>query len=102
MDRKLKLALAALLGFSAACSSVRNAPVRGTDAPRREADTTKSGKRVPPPRIVVMYGVRPPVGTLERYVDSTSVASPGAADETAGPQPETLPAAGQAEDAGER
>ena len=26
MNRKLKLALAALLGFSAACSSVKNAP----------------------------------------------------------------------------
>ena len=40
MNRNLKLALAALLGFSAACTSVKNAP---------KEDTAK-----------VMYGVRTP------------------------------------------
>ena len=55
MNRKLKLALAALLGFSAACSSVKNAP--------KDKDETSDVKVEPGPsnpRIVVMYGVRTP------------------------------------------
>ena len=55
MNRKLKLALAALLGFSAACSSVKNAP--------KDKDETSDVKVEPGPsnsRIVVMYGVRVP------------------------------------------
>ena len=31
MNKKLKLALATLLGFSAACSTVKNAPAKGED-----------------------------------------------------------------------
>lgn len=58
MDRKLKLALAALLGFSTACSSVKNAP-KEEGKPARDADTTTVVKGVDPNRrIVVMYGVR--------------------------------------------
>ena len=55
MNRNLKLALAALLGFSAACSSVKNAP--------KDKDETSDVKVEPGPsnpRIVVMYGVRTP------------------------------------------
>ena len=55
MNRKLKLALAALLGFSTACSTVKNAPKRGTN----ESETPTDSVRVVPP-IVVMYGVRTP------------------------------------------
>ena len=39
MNRNLKLALAALLGFSAACTSVKNAPKEDT-AKTQGADTT--------------------------------------------------------------
>ncbi len=58
MSRKFKLALAALLGFSAACSSVKNTSARdaGPQEPREaeaQADTIRY-------RFVCMYGVRPP------------------------------------------
>ena len=56
--RKWKLALAALLGFSAACSSVKQAP-KDTSG-QKDADTTLSKEPKQPARIVLMYGVRPP------------------------------------------
>lgn len=56
MNKKLKLALAALLGFSAACSTVKNAPAKGEPAAAKDADTTVQEV----PRMVVMYGVRMP------------------------------------------
>ena len=60
MNRNLKLALAALLGFSAACTSVKNAPKEDT-AKTQGADTTAvKGYPEFPRRVVVMYGVRPP------------------------------------------
>ena len=60
MNRNLKLALAALLGFSAACTSVKNAPKEDT-AKSQDADTTVvKGYSEFPRRVVVMYGVRPP------------------------------------------
>ena len=74
MIRKLKFALAALLGFSAACSTVKNAPRSSEPSqPSEPGATTQSGDpdacRTPGevldtvtvrPRIMVMYGVRPP------------------------------------------
>ena len=58
MNRNLKLALAALLGFSAACTSVKNAPKEDT-AKTQGADTTAvKGYPEFPRRVVVMYGVR--------------------------------------------
>ena len=60
MNRNLKLALAALLGFSAACTSVKNAPKEDT-AKTQGADTTAvKGSPEFPRRVVVMYGVRTP------------------------------------------
>ena len=60
MNRNLKLALAALLGFSAACTSVKNAPKEDT-AKTQGADTTAvKGYPEFPRRVVVMYGVRTP------------------------------------------
>ena len=60
MNRNLKLALAALLGFSAACTSVKNAPKEDT-AKTQGADTTAvKGYPEFPRRVVVMYGVRVP------------------------------------------
>ena len=56
MNRKLKLAAAALLGFSAACSSVKNTPSQSAGESPAPADTT----RVEHPRVRVMYGVRVP------------------------------------------
>lgn len=53
MNRKLKLALAALLGFSTACSTVKkNAQGDSSEFP---ADSVKQV-----PQLVVMYGTRPP------------------------------------------
>ncbi len=52
MNRKLKLALAALLGFSAACSTVKNAPSKGSGDPEAQADTVRIDRPV-----IVMYGV---------------------------------------------
>lgn len=74
INRKIKLALAALLGFSAACSTVRQAPTQGekpvtdaaqTAAPEQQpADTTEVKAQPERPRVVLMYGVRPPLDSL--------------------------------------
>lgn len=63
MTRRFKWAVAALLGFSAACSSVRHTTgkTESGDAEPASADTMVlpvSG--IERPRIVVMYGVRAP------------------------------------------
>ena len=61
MNKKLKLALAALLGFSTACSTVKNAPAKGAEEQKQETGSQEVQDSVKvPPRIVVMYGVRPP------------------------------------------
>lgn len=71
MNRKLKLALAALLGFSAACSTVRNAPAKGEDNLSQEAvaDSTQKFRQ-----IIVMYGVRPPAGANTNFQQMKSQA----------------------------
>lgn len=51
MDKKVKLALLALLGFSTACSTVKSGS-KSKDPEKTEIEQ---------PRTVVMYGVRPPV-----------------------------------------
>lgn len=69
MKRKWKLAVAALLGFSTACSTVRQAPKQPASKDQtkpRTADTTAIKARPVPPRIVLMYGVRPPVSDSVR------------------------------------
>ncbi len=66
MNRKLKLALAALLGFSTACSTVRNAPGSANEPSDRKGDAaitdngepTEESVRVE--RIMLMYGVPSP------------------------------------------
>ena len=61
------MALAALLGFSTACSTVRQAPREAESGQRSEADTTQVRvEREVPPRIVLMYGVRPPLSDSAR------------------------------------
>lgn len=57
MTDKLKYLFVALLGFSAACSTVKNTPVkdRAEAGDAVKADTTRR------PHIVVMYGARPPM-----------------------------------------
>ncbi len=60
MNRKLKLALAALLGFSAACSTVKNAPSKGSGDTEAPADTVRIDRPV-----IVMYGVRIPGAPAE-------------------------------------
>ena len=74
INRKLKLALAALLGFSTACSTVRQAPVE-EQKPEADASQVNSSLQQPAdtaelqahperPRVVLMYGVRPPLDSL--------------------------------------
>ena len=74
IKRKLKLALAALLGFSAACSTVRQSPA-GTPKPAADAAQSETSEQQPAdtagmkaqperPRVVLMYGVRPPLDSL--------------------------------------
>ncbi len=80
MNKKLKLALASLLGFSAACSSVRNIPAQSS----RPEEGTEVETRIDTVeyRVVAMYGVRSPrrpTGVdpvAERPVDSLDVKLP--------------------------
>lgn len=61
MNRRVKLAILALLGFSTACSTVKDSPRRdGKACGSDEAPAPDSVERKIPPRIVLMYGVRPP------------------------------------------
>lgn len=84
MNRKLKIALAALLGFSAACSSVKNAP-KESSGKSNDADTTVvRGYPENPPRVVVMYGVRVPLQDSIRAKRLEKVQQP---------RPDSLPAA---------
>ena len=70
MNKKLKLALATLLGFSAACSTVKNAPAKGEGEQQQEAGAPEVRDSVAPPRVMVMYGVRPPgQKTLDEQLD---------------------------------
>ena len=84
MNRKIKLAVAALLGFSAACSSVKNTPAKGAG----ETETAEPELRVDTVhRVVVMYGVPNPrfqpsevtidASSVERPADSKTSASDG-------------------------
>lgn len=72
MNRKVKLALAALLGFSAACSTVKQAPkgekqTAAEETPQpQDADTALVKEQPGRPRIVLMYGVRPPLSDSVR------------------------------------
>ncbi len=52
MSKKMKLALLALLGFSTACSTVKNG-TKDTDAGRQTIEELDA-------QIRVLYGVRPP------------------------------------------
>lgn len=72
MNRKLKLALAALLGFSTACSSVKNAPKKGAENQQTEADSLK-GRDSLRHRIIVMYGVRPPAGMRDKVQQGSQI-----------------------------
>ncbi len=66
MNRRLKLALAALLGFSAACSTVKNAPKQG-EPQNQESDGPKTGGGERP-RVKVMYGVPSPRPAVEKQI----------------------------------
>lgn len=80
MNRKIKLAMAALLGFSAACSSVRNSSDGKSGAQRSVGVEAQSDTLE---RVVLMYGVpsprfrQPDDGTpaAVRGVDSLDVSS---------------------------
>ena len=64
MNRRVKLVLAALLGFSAACSSVKQASKESSG--QQDADTALVKDQKHPARIVLMYGVRPPLSDSVR------------------------------------
>lgn len=83
MNKKLKLALAALLGFSAACSTVKNAPAKGGEEQQQQTGSPQVQDSVKvPPRIVVMYGVRPP----GKSMPGTGVHIPDAKVQSADPE----------------
>lgn len=81
MNRKIKFALAALLGFSAACSPVKHTPVKGSGEEEVsgtgvQADTVR--------RIVVMYGVPAP---RSRQRDAAADSPAGLPADSAGAVP---------------
>lgn len=93
MNKKLIFALAALLGFSTACSSVKNAPVKSEDKPKADSVVVRPYSSIDTTRrIIVMYGVRRPIDdsirrqrlkqmelldpVMERMVDDTPVLTP--------------------------
>ncbi len=53
MSKKITFAVLALLGFSTACSTVKNTQTEQNPAPETEVNTQS-------PAIRVLYGVRPP------------------------------------------
>ena len=77
MNRKLKLALATLLGFSTACSTVKNASSKKTDDATAPVDTVEVSRRV-----VVMYGVRQPIQSTEHRSLSSVLQENDTATET--------------------
>lgn len=85
MGRKFKLALAALLGFSAACSSAKHSA--GRSAGPQEAIGVEMRSDTTHYRIVVMYGVRPPRGTVMQTLPD-SVAAPAGASAPAAEAPQ--------------
>lgn len=69
MNKKLKLAIAALLGFSTACSTVKNTQTKEVESNDDSKKTPPSLTIQKPPKIVVMYGVRnPEFSNLEQRV----------------------------------
>ncbi|MEG1885437.1 MAG: hypothetical protein RRY23_08585 [Alistipes sp.] len=63
MNGKLKIALLALLGFSTACSTLKESP-KAKERPKSDRAT-----------VIVMYGARPPLGwetKQETKTDSTA------------------------------
>lgn len=61
MSKKVKWALLAILGFATACSSVKNSS-KGAEQ-NNDKDSTQVEHNLR--RIIVMYGVRPPVSLEE-------------------------------------
>lgn len=84
MNRRLKLAIASLLGFSTACSTVKNVPEEQTDP----VDTMQIRKI--DRRIMVMYGVRPArPAVVEEPEQTLPSETPAPASETPDNQPQT-------------
>uniref|UniRef100_UPI0040562991 hypothetical protein n=1 Tax=Alistipes sp. TaxID=1872444 RepID=UPI0040562991 len=65
MSKRAKLALLALLGFSTACSTVRQS---GSNQDAAAPETIEQGE----PSIRVLYGVRPPVREVPEEQGSAS------------------------------
>lgn len=90
MNRKLKLALAALLGFSAACSTVKNTPSKKMGDAENPGYTVDTAKVSHP--VVVMYGVRPPVqSTGHRSLSSVLQENGTAAESQSATQQSEIP-----------
>lgn len=68
MTRRLKFLILSLLGFSTACSGLKNGA--RSETPAVDADTTA----VETPRIHVMYGVRTPRPASEADVEKLGTA----------------------------
>lgn len=80
MDRRIKFALLAVLGFSTACSTVRNTAKDSKKSDQTsEAEAAQSQER---PRIKVMYGVPNPPRVEEKdYEIDPVVESPDEEDD---------------------
>lgn len=61
MSKRFKWAILALLGFSTACSTVKNTAKGNSERAERADSTAVEGSERP--QIIVMYGVRPPAQT---------------------------------------
>ncbi|MCM1151682.1 MAG: hypothetical protein NC209_03490 [Alistipes sp.] len=86
MIRKAKLALAALLGFSAACSSAKHSA--GKSSEPREAIGVEVRSDTTHYRVVAMYGVRSPQGprVIPLRPESETAADSLRTDSPAAPQ----------------
>ncbi len=78
MGRKIKIAIATLLGFSTACSSVKNTP-KQKEEPQPE-QTVKSEQDSIPPRMKLMYGVPSPDGRMAIPLEEVQTPSEEAQD----------------------
>lgn len=76
MNKKLKLGLLALLGFSTACSTVKNTSKSKDQEPKAAEEQ---------PSVVVMYGVRTPEATGSDEMPGNTIEMPAAPQQQESP-----------------
>lgn len=88
MKRRIKYLIAGLLGFSTACSTVKQSPRDLRQADTETGSVRETDSTALPPRVVVMYGVRPPQPATPRVQNPDPASSPSV---SAAPQDEETP-----------